>query len=316
MELKLLEDFLTVCETRNFTQAAQLRNITQSALSKRIRALEDWTGASLFDRSSYPLRLTAEGRLMQPQVREIISLFTRMQSGVRSLGAPSQSTVRLASLHTLRLTILPKWRASFLSELEPFQFEFSGNHLAYTETVKQFKSGQSDLLLTYTHPALSDGLDSDEYESLQIASERVIPVCAPDRNGQPSFNLDNGMTISYLSYGNHSFFARLLAWKLIERPLPLNITAVNPMCVGLMSLAEVGCGIAWLPESLIDEKLANATLVQAGADKWIVTCSIRIFRNRSRMRETAERIWSITKHRCEMSGPLKSGVGARIEILQ
>ena len=61
MELSWLEDYLSLAETRSFTQAAQQRHITQSTLSRRIQALEEWLGVELVDRSRYPILLTQAG---------------------------------------------------------------------------------------------------------------------------------------------------------------------------------------------------------------------------------------------------------------
>ncbi len=44
MELKWLEDFVSLAEHKSYSRAAGDRNITQSALSKRIKQLEDWIG--------------------------------------------------------------------------------------------------------------------------------------------------------------------------------------------------------------------------------------------------------------------------------
>ena len=60
MELKWLEDFLSLANTRNFSKSAEQRNVTQPAFSRRIRALENWLGVSLVDRSTYPTTLTED----------------------------------------------------------------------------------------------------------------------------------------------------------------------------------------------------------------------------------------------------------------
>ncbi|HWU74121.1 MAG TPA: LysR family transcriptional regulator, partial [Sphingomonas sp.] len=51
MELAWLEDFIALSETGNFSRAAELRHVTQPAFSRRIRALEDWVGTPLFERT-------------------------------------------------------------------------------------------------------------------------------------------------------------------------------------------------------------------------------------------------------------------------
>ncbi len=73
MEIKWVEDFLALNRTRNFTKAADFRNVTQPAFSRRIRGLEAWLGNSLFDRTSKPLRLTQAGERFVPIAEDLLS---------------------------------------------------------------------------------------------------------------------------------------------------------------------------------------------------------------------------------------------------
>ena len=61
MNLSWLEDFLALAATGSFSRAAAARHLTQPAFSRRIRALEEWLGAELFDRSAQPARCTEAG---------------------------------------------------------------------------------------------------------------------------------------------------------------------------------------------------------------------------------------------------------------
>ena len=61
MNLTWLDDFLALAASGNFSRAADERHMTQPAFSRRIRALEEWLGAELFDRSSQPAKLTPTG---------------------------------------------------------------------------------------------------------------------------------------------------------------------------------------------------------------------------------------------------------------
>jgi DNA-binding transcriptional LysR family regulator len=62
MELKWLEDFTALASTLSFSRAAEERNVTQSAFSRRIKQLEMWLGVTLISRASFPAELTKEGR--------------------------------------------------------------------------------------------------------------------------------------------------------------------------------------------------------------------------------------------------------------
>ncbi|MFX8445328.1 LysR family transcriptional regulator, partial [Acinetobacter baumannii] len=72
MELDWLEDFLALVDSGNFSRAAQARNLTQPAFGRRIRALEDWAGAALFDRSTHRIGLTPAGERFRPFAEDIV----------------------------------------------------------------------------------------------------------------------------------------------------------------------------------------------------------------------------------------------------
>ena len=106
VDQKLLEDFLSLCRHRSFSHAAQERNVTQPAFSRRIRALEEWLGVVLFDRTALPVRLTAQGEQFLPVARDIVD---RMAEARREFAAGNRSDgiVRLISLPTLSINVLP-----------------------------------------------------------------------------------------------------------------------------------------------------------------------------------------------------------------
>ena len=59
LELRHLKTLLALREAGNLSRAAQLLNLTQSALSHQMKALEEQYGAPLFERKSAPVGFTA-----------------------------------------------------------------------------------------------------------------------------------------------------------------------------------------------------------------------------------------------------------------
>src|SRR5215212_4911433 len=112
MELKWIEDFLSLTETRSFSRSAEARHVTQSAFSRRIRSLEVWLGTDLFDRSAYPITLTSEGRQFRETAEEVVRLLSLSRAEFRRRSERSSlPLVRITALHSLCLSFLPHWLA-------------------------------------------------------------------------------------------------------------------------------------------------------------------------------------------------------------
>lgn len=72
MELRELRTFIAVAETQNFTRAGQRLDISQSAVSQQIKALEKSVSAQLFSRRARSATLTQAGNVLLPYARQII----------------------------------------------------------------------------------------------------------------------------------------------------------------------------------------------------------------------------------------------------
>lgn len=91
IETKWLYDFLTLEKCRNFSQAAIIRNVSQPAFSRRIRALEHAVGVELFNRQVSPLQLSEQGKIFHSQVRHLLQ---QLESNLTELRGGSDYTLR------------------------------------------------------------------------------------------------------------------------------------------------------------------------------------------------------------------------------
>ena len=99
IETKWLEDFLILEETRNFSQAADLRNLSQSAFSRRIISLEEAIGIKLFNRASIPLQLTEEGKLFHSQARNILKQLEYNLDELLGQNSQNKPNITFAAAH-------------------------------------------------------------------------------------------------------------------------------------------------------------------------------------------------------------------------
>ena len=113
MNLTWLDDFLALAATGNFSRAADERHSSQPAFSRRIRALEEWLGAELFDRRSQPATLTETGEWFVGVAHELLARVARVPGEAQRIAEVSSSTLRLACTHSLSM----KWHSSRRSML-------------------------------------------------------------------------------------------------------------------------------------------------------------------------------------------------------
>lgn len=85
MELKVLQNFLTIAREENMTKAADILHITQPTLSRQIKALEEELGQKLFIRHSFNIELTDAGSLLRKQAEDLLSMADKISASFHSL---------------------------------------------------------------------------------------------------------------------------------------------------------------------------------------------------------------------------------------
>jgi len=134
MEMHQIRYFLAVCETLNFTRAAEACNVTQPALTRSIQKLEEELGGLLLRRERNLTHLTDFGRLLYPQLKKI-------HDDAKAAKSTAQNFLKLenAALNVgVMCTVGPLHFMSFLSQ---FRMKHPGIELTLTEGVPSQLAG-------------------------------------------------------------------------------------------------------------------------------------------------------------------------------
>ncbi|WP_299661628.1 LysR family transcriptional regulator [uncultured Psychromonas sp.] len=79
MDIKWVEDFLALVEHGSFTKAAEVRHVTQSGFSRRIRSLECSLGVDLVKRNVFPTTLTNAGEQNIESMKLLLNQYFDLQ---------------------------------------------------------------------------------------------------------------------------------------------------------------------------------------------------------------------------------------------
>ncbi|MFO1074211.1 MAG: LysR substrate-binding domain-containing protein [Geminicoccaceae bacterium] len=284
MELKWLEDFLNLAETRSFSRSAEERRVTQPAFSRRIRSLEVWLGAVLLDRSTYPISLTPEGRLFRETAEEVVRSLQLARAQARGADVrPSMPTIAITALHTLCLTFLPSWLTEMRTRLGPVASRVLPDN--FHICVQALVEGGYDFLLTFHHPGVPNPLDPERYPHLVIGHDSLAAVASPAIARQP------GERLPLLHYSRGSFLGLLAAIAQAQEGAPATFLAhtnENSMAEALKFMALEGHGVAWLPKGLVAAEIAQGALTVVAPE---LPMSIRLYRSADRSRPFLDRVW-------------------------
>jgi len=102
-----IEAFLSIAERGSFHGAADRLNLSQAALSHRMRRLEDDLGVKLFTRSTRHVALTPAGIELLPQVRSMMEALTGSCDALRKQGRDKQNRLTIGCLPTIATYYLP-----------------------------------------------------------------------------------------------------------------------------------------------------------------------------------------------------------------
>ncbi len=292
MELKWLEDLAAVARLGHFARAAEARFVTQSALSRRIKALEQWAGAELVDRSEHPIRLTAAGTEFMSSASTIIKQAGEAQAAAANYSRISERGITIACLHTLALSFLPRLVADLHRTIPPFEAAIVPETRTIEEYLFALRNGTSDFFICYNHASIPFDVDVDDYPRLIISSDRVSPF--GDANKFSSIlELDCEDSIPLLEYGPTSIMSRVLRSVIegasFERRLRTVYRAT--LAESLATAAREGLGVAWLPETIAQHMRDDAPLAKISEDL-SAELEIVIFCSRHNKRPTVRRIWN------------------------
>jgi LysR family transcriptional regulator, glycine cleavage system transcriptional activator len=248
--MSVLCAFEAAARLQSFTAAAAELNLTQSAVSRQIRALEEVLGADLFIRERQTVRLTLAGEAYAHEIRSALKRISAATLGFRA--NPQGGTLNLA--------ILPTFGTRWLAPRLP-QFIAGNPGITINLTTRlapfDFKTESIDAAIHFG-PAEWPGAELDF-----LMNETVVPACSKELLRMHKFTKADDLVKAPLLH----LVSRPDAWERWFRIMGVDVEKVHGMLVDQFAMAAQaaisGLGVALLPKFLIENELAQGDLVEA-----------------------------------------------------
>jgi len=181
IKFRHLQAFVEVARQKSVNKAAELLHISQPAVTKTIRELEDMLGVALFERDGRGIRMTRYGEVFQRHAGATMTALRQAVDSVSQEAARAGLPVRVGALPTVSARIMPQAMARFLAEgtATPVKIVTGENAVL----LEQLRVGDLDLVVGRL--AAPDKMTGLSFEHLY--SERVLFVV---RAGHPLLSPD------------------------------------------------------------------------------------------------------------------------------
>ncbi|MFM5931947.1 MAG: LysR substrate-binding domain-containing protein [Novosphingobium sp.] len=243
--LPALRFFVGVAKAKSFSVAAKEMNISQPALSRNIRMLEEGVGTTLFDRDTRNVRLTAAGEALLPVVQRLLTDFDHAFSELSLSFSGERGRVVVGALPSLAAGFLPKVIAEFRAT-------HPGVEIAVVDTLSgaietRFRERQVDLAL------IAQNQESDDIAFLPIFDEEFGLIC------QATDELAESSDVTWDIFGSRPFIA-MAALSSVRRTTDAAFAQIGREVEPLFECAHVttvgglvsnGLGISALPKSVL-----------------------------------------------------------------
>jgi DNA-binding transcriptional LysR family regulator len=246
MELRHLRYFAAVADTCHFGQAAEQLHIAQPALSYAIRQLEGELDATLFNRTTRQVSLTAAGEFLRAEASRILAGVDDAERGVRRIAAGRSGLLRLGLTGTAAFSHLSRIARTVKRELPGVALEIQADVLTPSQC-DALRSGALDLGVLRP-PAVGDDIEmaTIEVESL------VLAVAVDHRLAvEPVVSLADLRSEPFVSYASRDSAVNDAVLRSCRRAgfVP-HREHVAPGTAVLLALVAADLGVAVVPESV------------------------------------------------------------------
>src|SRR3989440_4525352 len=179
MQIVALKIFCDVVRHRSFSQAAQMRGYTQSAVSQIVSQLEKRVQVQLVDRSTRPLQLTPVGQSYYEGCKDLVEQYDALEEQYRELEASTRNarveisgTVTVAAIYSVSLSDMGQYVQRFQAELPKAQVHI--DYLHPDRVYERVMDGTTDLGLV-SYPKKTPSLAAVNWRE-----EEMVLACSPN----------------------------------------------------------------------------------------------------------------------------------------
>ena len=259
MTLEQLRVFVEVAERLHVTRAAAVLNMTQSAASAAIQALETRLGTALFNRVGRRLELTEAGSVLLPEAKIVLANVAQAEQALADLDGLLRGRLRLWASQTIAGYWLP-----------PILYQF---HAAHPGVIVELQIGNTQQASRAVLDGAADlgfvegDIDEPVLAQIPVAVDQLVMVVAKSHElaSVKSIEFDHLRRTPWVlrekGSGTRQVFEDSLRRRGVD-PAELDVVMELPSNEAVRSVVEAGAGATAISRLVVADKLVAGTLVE------------------------------------------------------
>ncbi|MEI7733589.1 MAG: LysR family transcriptional regulator [Verrucomicrobiota bacterium] len=257
MQIASLKIFCDLAETKSFTKAAQVSEITQSAVSQQIGMLERLFNSLLIERSKKHFRLTREGEVLYEYAKQIIQTHDALFSKLQEIKDIISGSMRVATIYSIGLHDLPPYLTKFLKAYPTVNV-----HVEYRRSNQVYEDVLSNVVdLGLVAYATKDS----KLEIVPFRKDYLVLICHPNHPlaGHKSLRLSDLSSQKFIAFEPDIPTRRAVDRIMREHGVDLNVVMEFDNIETVKRAVEIDAGIAIVPHATIIQEVSKKTLFAA-----------------------------------------------------
>ena len=241
LDIDSMRTLTTIAECGSFTRAARKLNLSQSAVSHKIKRLEQKINRILFNRVDGKLKLSRDGEKMLDYARRLVKLHDEAYASFHHSDLSGE--LRLGITEDVSAPGMAQILSSFGSNFP--NISLSSRVLHTPELVKLLDAGEIDMALIEVFE--SELRRSDE----PLGRQEVVWLQSEDYFHQP------GDEIPFVTYHKDCFYKAWAEQALAERDIPMRVVYECPSIDGMINAVRSGLGVGLMNRAVMEQRLSN-----------------------------------------------------------
>ena len=277
MHIQNFKTFCDLVETKSFSKAARLNEVTQSAVSQQLKAMESHYDMLIIDRNQKKFRLTPQGTVLYSTFKEILALYEKLNCEIQEMRNIVSGTIQISTVNSIGLHELPPYLKSFIKEFPSVnaRVEYRRANLVYEDVLH----GTADIGL------VAFPVNHKELTTINFAQDELVVAMNPEHSlaKKKNLSIDNLGGEEFIAFERDIPTRKATDEMLSNAGVEISVVMEFDNVETVKRALEINAGIAILPANTVTNEIDRNQLVALKLDHGVHVRPLAIIHKKNRM---------------------------------